>query len=359
MYAPDVQFQPEILIERTRQWPDPVRILVRTSQIVNAVDPVLEEVMATNHLMLDAAHGLGVPSARANELIVCKAGQKVTPGDILAGPVGLARRVVRAPKAGKVLDIGQGTIMLELDGGHRRLKAGIPGQIVEQIPETGVIIRAYGGLVQGIWGNGGIGEGELCLQFDSGNGPLTRLSQAHAIAGKILVGGYCQEADVLRTAEKMNAAGMLLGSMSPRLVSLALSIRTPVVLIDGFGSNPMNRIAYDILFAHGGSFAALNAESINWLAGTRPELVIPKMFTEKMSQPRYPSLLAPGRLVRIHHQLIPGQLGRLIDLLGDQVISSGIRAPSASVQLDSGEIVTLPIVNLELIADWTRDNDGN
>jgi hypothetical protein len=359
MYAPLIHFETEIAIDRIRRGPEPVKVLVRTGQYVNALDPVLEEPSAANHLLLDTARGLGVSTERANELLVCKVGQKVTPGDILAGPIGLGRRVVRAPKAGKVLDIGRGSIMLELEGGHRQLAAGLPGQITEQIPDQGVIIHTEGALIQGSWGNGCIGQGELRLLVDAADWQLTSQALDDQLSGKIIVGGYCQDEEVFKKAAALSVAGILLGSMSPRLLWLAARLKMPVALVDGFGPVPMNRFAYDILIAHNGSLAALNGESTNWFTGTRPELVIPKMPGGKPIQQTYPNLLAPGRLVQVNRILLPGQSGRLVDLVGDKVLPNGLRAASAAVKLDSGEIITIPIVNLQLISDGTSSRDGN
>ncbi len=43
-------------------------------------------------------------------------------GDVIAGPVGIGRRVVRTPKSGTVVVAGGGQVLLELEGIFSELK---------------------------------------------------------------------------------------------------------------------------------------------------------------------------------------------------------------------------------------------
>ncbi len=130
MYAPISRYIAETVIERKRTLPGPAKILVRRGQNVAATDPVVEELIFPGHQLLDVASGLAVSPDRADQLLQCRVGISVTKGDLLAGPVGLTRRVMRAPQSGKVVSIGQGKILMELLGQAARLNAGLPGEVV-------------------------------------------------------------------------------------------------------------------------------------------------------------------------------------------------------------------------------------
>jgi hypothetical protein len=83
--------------------PSAGRVLVRKGQVVNAVDVIATANLDPRHILLDVARGLGLPASKADEHIQRKPGEPVSAGDVLAGPVGWAKRVVRAPHAGVVV----------------------------------------------------------------------------------------------------------------------------------------------------------------------------------------------------------------------------------------------------------------
>jgi hypothetical protein len=69
---------------------------------------------------------------------------QVIAGDILAGPVGFAKRVLRAPKDGKVIVASGGQIFIEVKSAPFELKAGLPGIILELVDDRGVVIESTG-----------------------------------------------------------------------------------------------------------------------------------------------------------------------------------------------------------------------
>ena len=94
MIAPSLQISPLTTIRRQRVLPVPGQVLVRQGQPVEVKTPIAEAIVEPKHILLDIAKALRVSSQKADELLQREAGEKVERDDLLAGPVGLMRRVV-------------------------------------------------------------------------------------------------------------------------------------------------------------------------------------------------------------------------------------------------------------------------
>jgi len=349
MNAPIIHFSNDVVIERKRVLPGPAKILVRKGQMVQATDPVVEEMIVPAHILLDAARGLGISTDRVGELINCKPGAIVSRGDLLAGPVGLTRRVVRAPAAGKIAIIDRAKILLELIEGSQQLMAGLQGSVADLIPERGVVIQCEGALIQGIWGNGKIGQGLIQLLIDHDKQHITSDMVNESYAGSILVSGYCDDPLVFSYAEKMSIEGIVLASMPPSLMSQVAKLEIPVLLIEGFGRYPMNKVVIDMIENLSSQSASINAEPANLFTGTRPELIIPKPPSNEKSKPVLIDLFAPGKMVRLIGTSDLGQIGELIDFIDEIILPNGSRVEAARIRFEEGIPTDVPLANLELV----------
>jgi hypothetical protein len=298
---------------------------------------------------LDLTRGLGISPERADTLLQCKVGDRVAKGDLLAGPVGLTRRVMRAPQPGKIVSVGHGTILLELAGQSKRLKAGLPGEIVDLISERGVVIRSAGALIQGVWGNGRIDQGELKVVLENPDHELTADILTDRLAGSILVSGYCKEQSVLTAAARLPLKGIILASLHPALAIQAATMDFPILLIEGFGQHPMNPIAREILTAYVGQLAAVNAEAEDIFTGTKPELIVPNLISQEGGKKAAADYFAPGKKVRLIGLTQLGRVGEVVDLIGDIKLPNRLTASAARVQLANGQLVDFPLANLEIL----------
>ncbi|MGD8752255.1 MAG: hypothetical protein PVG14_12570, partial [Anaerolineales bacterium] len=173
MLATVAHILPLTTIHRERMLPVGGRVVVRRGQEVVPKDVVAEAVLAPKHLILDIARGLDVPAERTDSLIERSAGQVVSEGDIIAGPVGLTRRVVRAPAPGRIVLVGDGQVLIELDSTPFELRAGFAGTVVELIAGRGVVIEATGALIQGVWGNSRMDFGLIQVKLQDPADELT------------------------------------------------------------------------------------------------------------------------------------------------------------------------------------------
>jgi hypothetical protein len=351
MLASITHILPLTTIRRERVLPIPGKIVVRKGQKVSASDSVAEANLAPEHLLLDLARGLGLPAEEADEHIQCKVGDQLAEGDIVAGPVGIARRVVRTPKRARVVLIGGGQAMLEVQSQPFELKAGLSGDVIDLVSDRGVIVQTQGALVQGVWGNGKIDFGLMFVLVNSPEDILASDQLDVSMRGSIVLGGHCADPEVLKTAMDMPLRGLVLGSMNPSLLSVASRMPYPVLVLEGFGQIPMNSAAYKLLTTNERREVSVNAEPWDPYSGSRPEVVISLPTTGVITQPVEAGYFVPEQQVRVISAPYRGKIGTIANLdPGLYLFPNGIRALAAQVILETGEDAVIPLANLEVLA---------
>jgi hypothetical protein len=224
---------------------------------------------------LNIAKGLGVSIEQADALIQCLVDDDVNEGDLIAGPIGITRRVVRAPVNGRVKLAGNGQVLIQVDKLPSKLQAGISGTVTQLIPDSGAVIETNGALIQGVWGNGLADFGLMQLKLEAPNDELTADQIDVSLRGTIVMGGYCPGAAILKKAAEVPVKGLVLTSIPSSLVPAAKKMPYPILVLEGFGKLPLNQISYNLLTTHTNREVAINAESFNPYSGERPELIIP------------------------------------------------------------------------------------
>jgi hypothetical protein len=348
-FAPVVHVLPVTLVQRKRLLPVTGKVMARKGQKVTAAEVVAQADLTSEHVLLDVARGLGVAEAEADQYIHRQPGDEVAVGDIIAGPVGLARRVVRATQPGQVILAGSGQVLLQLEGRPFEVRAGISGVVTELYPDQGVQVETVGALVQGVWGNGWVDSGLLTVIIKSAEEELTPDRLDISLRGGVVLGGYCGDERVLYDAQEQQLRGLILASMSSALVPVALKMTFPIIILDGFGRLPMNRLAFRLLSTSGRREAVVNAVQWDRLSGNRPEVVLPLPPSAQPMESSDTIQFAPDLDVRIIHGPHLGEAGILNRLLGVVTLPSGLRAQAAEVQLENDESLVLPLANLEVM----------
>ena len=230
------------------------------------------------------------------------------------------------------------------------LRPGIPGTIIEIIPNRGAVIQTAGALVQGIWGNGRIDSGLLVNIAEKPDGVLTAGRLDVSLRGSILLAGMVNDAETLQTAADLPVRGLILSSLSPSLIQAAREMRYPIMVTDGFGPLPMNSAAFKLLSTNAKRDVTVNAETYDRYSGARPEVIIPLPISTDPPSPREVETYAPGLQVRMRRPPALGMIGSIVAVKpGLTTLVSGLRAPAAEVKLENGETVVVPLVNLEVV----------
>jgi hypothetical protein len=171
-----------------------------------------------------------------------------------------------------------------------------------------------------------------------------------SMRGSVILGGFCSDAEVLKSAASMPLRALVLSSMEASLLPLAERTRIPIVVIEGFGKRPMNSVAYNLLTTNERREVSVNAQSWDAFNGTRPEIVIPLPANVEPPLPPDTEKFAAGQQVRLTQAPNQGGIGTIVELRpGATILPSGITTSAAEVQLDGGEKVIVPLANLEVI----------
>jgi len=337
-------------IVRERLLPISGTVLGRLNQKVTSTDVIAETNWAREHVLLDVARILGVTPNVAERLVKCKVDDQIAASTEIAVGKGFFPRSVRAPREGRVLAVGGGQVLMEVGESKIELRAGIPGTIIEVLPSKGVVIQTAGGLVQGVWGNGRIDSGVLVNIAEKPDGVLTAGRLDVSLRGSILMAGMVQDAETLQTAAELPIRGLILSSLYPSLIQVAREMRYPIMVTDGFGALPMNSAAYKLLSTNAKRDVTVNAEVYDRYSGARPEVIIPLPISSDPETPHEVETFAVGLQVRMRRPPGMGMIGSISSLKpGLTTLASGLRAAAAEVTLENGEIVIVPLVNLEVV----------
>lgn len=350
MLASVLHVLPMTRIRRHRLLPVTGRVLVRKGQTLAPLDVVAEAVLEPRHRLLDVARGLGLRIAVTDQYVEREAGESVTEGDVLAGPVGWGKRVVRAPCTGRIILTGRGKILIEEEVEPYQLFAGLPGEVVSLIPGRGAVIESTGALAQGVWGNGKINSGQLRVLIKKVEDILTVDQLDIDLRETVVFAGFCGDEQVLRAAADLPLRGLILSSMASSLIPLAEELSLPIVILEGFGLLPVNSSAFNLLITSERREITLNAEKIDKYALQRPEVFISLPVNQTVHEPRDATLFSPGQKVRVVRAPYQSQIGTLITLKpGLEVLPNGIKATSAEIELENSIRVKLPLANLEVL----------
>lgn len=350
MLAPITHVLPVTTIRRRRILPVPGKVTVRAGQKVSATDTIAEANLYPDYILLDVARGLGMSSDRADQLIQIQTGDHLAGGDIIAGPVGLSRRVVRSPSDGEVILAGGGQVLVEAASKVFKLKAGIPGDVVELLADRGAEIETSGALIQCVWGNGRIDYGVMVLLTNAPDHVAKPDELDVSLRGSIALASICDDPEVFKIAEELPLRGLILSSVPPSLEPAISKMRIPVVLLEGFGRRPMNPVTFKLLTTNERREVALNAERWDRFKGIRPEIIIPLPDSDSLTTPQEAAVFAPGQQVRVVRAPYAGEIGKIENLKRRAEFPSGLKAPAAEVHLENRTAILVPLANLELLA---------
>lgn len=350
MLAPVYHVLPLATITRERKLPVAGKVLAHIDQRVSATDVIAEANFAREHVLIDVARTFNVTTKAADRMIKVNQNDRVAQGALVADAGGLIPRSIRAPRAGRVMIVGGGQILMEVGDARVELRAGLPGVVTKVIPERGVEIRTAGALVQGVWGNGRIDSGVITSLIEKPDDLLSAERLDVSMRGAVILGGHVRDADTLRAAADLPVRGLILSSIYSPLLQTAYQMKYPILVLDGFGSMPMNSAAFKLLTTNNKREATVNAEHFDRYNGNRPEVIIPLPVSAEPAEPDDFYHFASGQTVRMRRPPHAGMIGTIANLRpGLSQLPSGLRAPAADVKLENGETVIAPLANLEVV----------
>ncbi|MCC6298042.1 MAG: hypothetical protein IT314_02000 [Anaerolineales bacterium] len=350
MLAPVYHVLPLATITRERKLPVAGKVIARVDQRVSPTDVVAEANFAREHVLIDVARTFNVSTRAADNMIKVNQNDRVAQGALVADAGGLIPRSIRAPRAGRVMVVGGGQILMEVGDARIELRAGLPGVVTQVIAERGVVIRTAGALVQGVWGNGRIDSGLMNSLIEKPDDLLNAERLDVSMRGSVILGGHVRDADTLRAAADLPVRGLILSSLYSPLLQTAYQMKYPILVLDGFGALPMNSAAFKLLTTNNRREATVNAEHFDRYSGNRPEVIVPLPVSAEPAEPEDFYEFASGQTVRMRRPPHAGMIGTIASLRpGLSPLPSGLRAPAADVKLENGETTLVPLANLEVV----------
>lgn len=186
-----------------------------------------------------------------------------------------------------------------------------------------------------------------------GEGPADRLKTDQLdvnLRSAVLVAGICDHPAPLHQATELSVRGVILGGLASDLIPVAQRLPYSIVVLEGFGERPINAPTFHLLSSNIGREVAIDGQQPRPYQLQRPEVIIPLPATRDIELPDEVIPLKLGvrvRVVRAPHQ---GEVGAVQSII-DQAVEypSGIRAMSAKIELAGGNIVAVPVANLEVL----------
>jgi hypothetical protein len=350
-YIPPItRLNPIVTIRRTRKLPVSGTIMARVNERVVADDILAEAEPDPRHFYIDVARGLGISEKQVGRYLTRDPGERMDAGEIIAGPVGVGRRTIRAPYDGRIVAISKGRVLFEARGHVFALKAGYPGTVISTDGSRELVVETTGALVQGVWGNG---KSDFGVMRAVGDGPDAYLQTGNldiSLRGAVLLAGMCDQSAPFHQATELSVRGVILGSIDSHLIGVVRRLDYPVVILEGFGQLPINQAAYKLLSSNVGREVAVEASTPSPYGDQRPELVIPLPPTKNVDLPKKAVRLGPGVQVRVIREPHFGAVGIVKEMISQAVrFQSGALAHSVQVELEGIGRETIPVANLEVL----------
>jgi hypothetical protein len=341
-------------IRRERLLPARGIVLVTPGSRVGALDVIAKMTSAVKLRPVPVARYVRAKENTLAKYLLKQVGEDFAEREIIVSRpewFGLLRRQYRAPGAGRLAAVQGAWLVLDLADADVELRALYRGTVINVMERQGVVIEATGALVQGVWGAGGEGYGTLRRMVEPPDGLVTEEQIDVSTRGTIVIAGAGITEGALRRAAQERVAGLITGSLAPRLRQLIIELRLPTLVTDGFGERAMSAPIFDLLSKHLGEEAIINAPTAP-LNPMRPEVFIPILAgIDSGTATPPPTLFAQvGSTVRIIGGTRHRQIGTIAEIVSiPRLLESGVLARGAEVILPEGERVFVPWENLELI----------
>ena len=369
-YTPGLKRKEHYMLRKARILPLQGDTMVKVGDKVEGDQVVAVTRLPGNPRVINACIFLDCDPEDMPRYILKKEGQPVSKGEIIARKKIWFMKKEYACECDGVLELitqVSGQIVVREPPIPVELKAFVPGQIANVIPNQGVVVQCPAAFIQGIFGIGGETHGELLTIVQSESEVMTTDHLKPEHAGKVLVGGSLVTGDVLRKAVELGVKGIVVGGIEDKDLRDFLGYEIGVavtgqenaglslIITEGFGKMNMARASFELLKRHTGEIAYINGATQIRAGVIRPEIIIPLKETEKLTKGDDTVSLegmTPGMAVRIIEAPYFGMLGKIVNLpVGLQKMETESTARVLDVQLLDGRTVTVARANVEIIEE--------
>ncbi len=369
-YAPGLTVTDRQLVKTKRILPLKGDVLVKVGDRVKPDDVVARTMLPGPVEPMNIANRLGLPPEDVEAAMLKKAGDTVKKGEVVASVKNFFffTSDCESKIDGTLESISAVTGQALFRGAPRpvEVKAYIDGEVIEVLPEEGVVIATWGGHLQGIFGIGGETSGLLKRAVASRKDDLKPEDITDDMKGHVIIGGARVTADAIQQAIKVGVAAIITGGLDDQDLRNLLgydlgvaitgkeTIGVTLVVTEGFGSISMAERSFDLLCSKEGQLACVNGATQIRAGVIRPEVIIPTEGDVHADDERAGyeqggmDIGSPLRVIR--HPYF-GRIGKVVSLPSPlTVLESGSHARVVEIQFDDdNNKAVVPRANVELI----------
>ena len=371
-YTPGLKVTRRIRHRARRILPIAGDVLVNVGETVSAEQPVAETFMPGDVMPVNLANILSLPPSDVADCMLVREGDTISVGQPIArtkGIFGLFKNEYQSKVAGTLESISKTTGQLIVRGDPLpvRVVAYLAGEVVDVLSSQGVEIEAEVSYIQGIFGIGGQAFGTIRMACTESAQELDADLITAEMKGAVIIGGARMTGKAVQKAIDVGAAAVVSGGIDDQDlreilgydlgVAITGSERIGVTLIitEGFGDIAMATRTFQLFASREGDAASVNGSTQIRAGVMRPEIVIPLSEEEQLqdAEPAHSSgVLDVGTHVRVIRDPYFGTIGIVAALPSELfTLGSESRARVLDVEFASGEKVTVPRANVELIEE--------
>lgn len=368
-YTPGLTVSADIVVRRIRRLPIKGEVLAPQGSDVNPDTVIARAMLPGNLQTFKLAEKMGIDAHDIATLSPIKVGQSLKAGEHIyetKGLFGMFKQQIISEHTGTVESISEvtGNALIREPSIPIEINAYVKGTLVEIMPQEGGIVEARCAMIQGIFGVGGERTGFIRVATKSSSELLEASMILDTDAGKILVGGSGVSYEAIGKASSIGVKGIIVGGLRDSDLTQFLgyeigvaitgseAINLTIFVTEGFGYLSMADRTFKLLQSLEGKEASINGATQIRAGVIRPELLVP-LSTDARAQSVASQVfeLVNGAPIRIIREPYFGKLGSVTGLPSQLVkLESGTEVRVLTAKLASGEEVTVPRANVEIIA---------
>ncbi len=371
-YTPGLKVSEYEVLQKRRILPVKGEVVAESGSNVHPDTVVARTFLPGRVGIINVANKLGVDQGDVPGSMTKKEGERVEEGEMIAESKGLFGKFFKAQAhatmGGTVEGVSAvtGQVILRGDPIPIEVKAYVEGDVVEVVPDEGVVVETKGAFIQGIFGIGGEVFGEVVMATASPTEVLEPDLIKNEHKDKILCGGSLVTNAALRKAIEVGAAGVVVGGFDDQDLREFLgfdlgvaitgheNLGITLIVTEGFGQIDMAPRTYKLLHKYEGHRASINGATQIRAGVIRPEVIIPLEEGDVVPTDikHTGGQLDPGTAVRVIRAPHFGLLAKVKSLPSEKhVLGSGSKARVVEVETAEGESLILPRANVEIIEE--------
>lgn len=368
-YTPGLKVKRATTVDKMRRLPILGEVYPKVGDVVNYDDIIAKTEISGDPEIVKLAMQLGLEPDDCPKFMTKQIGDKVEKGEQIAfysALWGLIKKEIKSPITGTIESYSDITGQLILRGAPIpvEIDAYIPGKVIEVMPREGAVIETNAAFIQGIFGIGGEVHGDIKV-IVSGNDQTLEADMINAEHNdKVLISGNMVTLGALKKAVEVGVAAIVSGGVrhddlttfTGEEIGVAITgqeeVGLTLIITEGFGRMNMSLRTFELLKEFDGYRASVNGTTQIRAGVLRPEIIVPHNIAEEDDGDGISQGMVSGTPIRIIRQPYFGAIGMVHSLPVElQRLESESAVRVIRIELDGGEVVTVPRANVEIIEE--------